>query len=199
MIEMYLRLFLTQMRKGFVNLTLGWVSQPCPRLHIFRVILKSKRGMIEVPAACSAWTKRALGITAFSGSGYRTRHRHQGGAAWGSPSKTPSETWVASFLCGKWNVDSVISPPPMAKEKVMQLCNPFNSNTLPWVTMASHSSDPWWGSPEIRHVPIERIWSEAVYAPIKNKEWIVSNNGRENPSAIPIHSGFSAIYIHLKQ
>lgn len=68
------------------------------------------------------------------------------------------------------------------------------------MTVASHSSDPRLGSPEIRHVPIERILSEAVYAPIKYKEnkKIASNNGRENPSAILIHLGFSVMYIYIQ-
>ena len=56
------------------------------------------------------------------------------------------------------------------------------------------------GSPEIRHVPIERILSEAVYAPIKNKEnkKIASNNGRENSPAILLHFGFSVMCKHTQ-
>lgn len=52
------------------------------------------------------------------------------------------------------------------------------------------------GSPEIRHVPVERILSEAVYAPIKNKEnRLYPTTAGKNPSAILIHFGFSAIHI----
>lgn len=62
------------MRKDFVNFILGWAS---PRLALDITyssshIEKQKRGRIGVTAACSARTKWALGITVFSGSGYRT-------------------------------------------------------------------------------------------------------------------------------
>lgn len=49
------------------------------------------------------------------------------------------------------------------------------------------------GSPEIRHVPVERILSEAVYARIKNKE----NRLYQTTAGkiILIHFGFLAIHI----
>lgn len=175
MIEMYLRLFflflsLNEKRLCESYFRMG-LSQTCPRLHIPRVIVKSKGGMIEVTAACSDGPSGPWGLqrspeaaTGLGPAGSR------GGATWGSTNKATRETWVANFLFGNWNANAIIYLPALEKGKVVQLCNPFNSHTLPWVTMASHSSDPWLGSPKIRHVPIERILSEAVYAPIKNKE-----------------------------
>lgn len=153
---MYLRCFLFQMREGFMNFILEWVSF---RLALDCIFLgsywKAKRAW-QRPQPLVEHGPRGPWDRSTLQSATGLTHRSQGGAAWGSASKAPKETWVASFLYGNWNIDSIIYSPTMAKEKVVQLCNPVN--TLPWITMASHSSDPWLGSPEIRHVPIESIF-----------------------------------------
>lgn len=73
MIEMYVRPFFIYMRKGLASFILGLAS---PRLALDSTYpsgnTEKQEGRIGVTAACSAWTKWALGITALSGHGYRT-------------------------------------------------------------------------------------------------------------------------------
>lgn len=175
MIKMYLRIFLFQMRKGFVNLILGWVSLRLALDYIFLGSYWKAKGAWERSQPLVERGPRGPWGSQILRKQLRDwvteAEEVQREAPWQSfhPGKASKETWAASFLHGSWNVDSVIFHQQWQRGKVVQLCNPFNSD----VTLsdyASHSSDPWLGSPEIRRVPIERILSEAVRAPIRNKE-----------------------------
>lgn len=160
------------MRKGFVYLILEGAS-PRPALDITYSsshIEKQKRGRFGVTATCSARTKWALGITAFCGDGSRTDLQ--------KAKEVRLEALLAKLLMrlsgsrlSIWEMGVQILPFFHQQQQRKKWCNYAIHLTHKRRTLlASHSSDPWLGSPEIRRVPVERILSEAVYAPIKNKE-----------------------------
>lgn len=93
----------------------------------------------------------------------------QGSATWGSTCKAPmrllgsqlSTQEIGSRFCHLFTNNG------KGKSAAIMQSIQF-INILPWIT-----GQPFTGSlmssPEIRHVPVERILNEAVYAPIKNK------------------------------